>query len=260
MTDQRKLRIKGIKYFAKVKGLTFAAAERYYDVDSLICACGAPKGRTHKACPPCAKVRCEESRAKYLETHREQERRGDRIRWRMKAGMTRQEAEAMEAPIGVCKCGKQARRANGRICKDCYQAKDREAKRGKPSRMVAKVCATCGGNFTGTSNAKYCSLHKGGVKAKKVPARPVLPQTWEKPVVEKRPAQIDKAGKLTEAEAQLRIVELKRQEQANIAAAMALIEEQRAQRVGFKRGVDREEIDVEKERAYFEVMERMARR
>jgi hypothetical protein len=259
MTDPRKLRIKGIKYFAKVKGLSFAEAERYYDVDSLICECGAPKGRTHKACPPCAKVRCEDSRAKYLETHREQERRGDRIRHRIKQGMSRETAEAMEGARGVCKCGKQARRVNGRICKDCYLAKDREAKRGKPSRIVAKVCATCGGNFTGTSNAKHCKLHKGGVKVKKVPARPVLPKTWEKPVVEKRPAQIDNAGKLTEAEAQLRIIELKRQEQANIAAAMALIEEQRAARAGFKRGVDLAEIDPAKKRVVENIVKGMAR-
>jgi hypothetical protein len=182
MTDPLKLRIKGIKYFAKVKNLTFAEAERYYDVDSLICACGAPKGRTHKACAPCAKVRCEESRAKYLQTHREQERRGDRIRHRIKQGMSRETAEAMEGVRGVCKCGKQARRANGRICEGCYREKDRASKRGKPLRKMAKVCATCGAEFDGAQNAKYCSLHKGGVKAKKVPARPVLPKTWERPM------------------------------------------------------------------------------
>ena len=250
-------RLKSIKRTAKLRGWTFEQAEHYWEVDSLVCACGQPKGRTCDFCPACAKVSREATRAKYLSTHGDQARLADRIRWRMNAGMTREQAEELEGTAGVCACGKKAKRQNGRICVECYQAKDREAKRGKPSRLVDKACQKCGAGFQGTSNAKYCSLHKSGVKAKKVAARPVMPQTWDKSVVEKQPVQAESASKLTADQVQARVAELKRQEQANIAAAMARIEEQRGQRAGFKRGVDKAEIDPAKERAFTEVMGRM---
>lgn len=168
---------KAIYKLIREKKLTRQAAEEYYDAKSLRCDCGAAKGRQAIRCHECAKKKAAERSAAYEAANREKIRRADVIRKRMKAGMTREEAEAKEERKGVCECGRPARYTGGRICEECYREKDRDSHRGIV-RLVAKLCATCGTAFMGTSNAKYCEAHKNGHKAKTLKKRVSIPATW----------------------------------------------------------------------------------
>ena len=202
------------------------------------------------------------------------------IRLGKNPGMTEEEAIALyDVPRGVCsKCGKEAE-GRARRCKECIAISDREKTtkyrvekryhRDKPCEY--KGCVKI---FKGHPRRKFCADHTWGargttiapkmpkekaVKLPKVkPPKPALLATWEnkpKPVKTEGPAP----KVMTEEERLAIIAKLKAQEAQNIADAMRKIEEQRAARAGFRRGVDVAELCDEKVRAVAEVMGRIGR-
>lgn len=183
-------RTKRIQKLMRVNKMTRAEAEQHLDSKLPTCVCGAEKPTNAKYCAACAKERAKQRSAIYMAENREKIRRADVIRHRIKNGMSREEAEAIEDAKGICTCGRPARFPNGRICKECYQARDRDAHRGVV-RLVAKMCCQCGMSFQGTSNAKYCDLHKNGGKRRPV-KKVVIPSNWEekKPVVVEKPVVV----------------------------------------------------------------------
>jgi len=171
-------RKKGVQKLVRDRGMSREEAETYYDVRSKNCDCGNEKARNAKYCPACAKKQAAIRSAVYMEENREKIRRADNIRHRMKAGMTREEAEKVDDVKGICACGNRAKHPTGRICIACYQERDRVAHKGV-RRLVSKLCANCGAAFQGTSNAKYCDVHKQGGNRRK-PKPVVVPVTWER--------------------------------------------------------------------------------
>lgn len=174
-------RRKAIQKYIREKGWTEEAAAEHFDLIARSCDCGAHKARNAKYCPVCAKARANERSAEYMAANREKIRQSDTLRHRLK----REQSQGIKSEAGTCACGSKAKHETGRICADCLRAKDREAHKGVV-RMVDKKCAECGRDFKGTSNAKYCDIHKRGPKRKKVQARPVIPPTWDRPVSPKQ--------------------------------------------------------------------------
>jgi len=179
-------RTKRIQKLMRVDKMTREQAEQYYDSISLNCGCGGEKKRNAKYCTACAKRRANERSAAYEAANREKIRRADVIRKRIANGMSRDEAEAIEDAKGICACGRPSRFPNGRICKECYKAKDRAAHEGVV-RLVDKTCAHCGAAFKGTPNAKYCDAHKMGVRQVKSPVIALRRKEVPKVVVVEEP-------------------------------------------------------------------------
>jgi len=179
-------RNKAIQRRMRDHGVTRQEAEAHYDAATGPCSCGADKPRNAKYCIACAKVHSTKRSAAWMAQNRELERMRDRVRHRMKNGLSLEQAQAMESTRGTCGCGKPARRKNGRICEDCYKAQDRDAHKGLV-RLFDKVCAECSAPFKGSSRAKYCERHKKGVVPGKTRGwsgkanKPTLPNDWLKP-------------------------------------------------------------------------------
>jgi hypothetical protein len=179
-------RNKAIQRRMRDHGVTRQEAEAHYDAATVPCECEAAKARNAKYCTACAKVHAAKRSAAWMAEHRELERMRDRVRHRMKTGLTLEQAQAMESTRGTCGCGKPARRKNGRICEECYKAQDRDAHNGVV-RLFEKICAECNAPFKGSSRAKYCERHKKGVVPGKTRGwsgkvnKPTLPNDWLKP-------------------------------------------------------------------------------